>query len=111
MHNTHLSALPLSILLLSTATQLWDGTGFDKQKTTMIPSMNKISIHNDRDKDEMDYGGQIQFEYACFTYLIYPVYPCSTRTHCPVSMFHTLLNRRKALYILSLTYNHSHRLY
>ena len=35
--NTHSSRLPLSILLLSTATQLWDGMGHDKLKTIFLP--------------------------------------------------------------------------
>ena len=31
----HLSTLPLSILLLSTATQLWDGMGLDKRPSSV----------------------------------------------------------------------------
>ena len=39
---------------------------------------------------------QFQFKYACFTYQTELSCPCSTRIHFPVSVFHTLLERRKA---------------
>ena len=34
---THLSKLPLTILLLSTATQLWDGMALEKLKSKYLP--------------------------------------------------------------------------
>ena len=90
---THWFSLPLSILLLSTATQLWDGMGLDKSKTKFLTCTRYhtlMPIYRDKSKT-----WSVSVEYACFTYKTALSCPRST-IHPPVSMFHILLQRRKA---------------